>query len=67
MKSKDIRNLAKKMLNNGKLYGDISAALNVTQQYVRHLSKYEIKINKMKRGLKEKITSFNSCGVHKEI
>ena len=67
MKSKDIRNLAKEMRNNGKSYGDISAALHITRQSARHLCKYEIKISKMKRGPKEKITGFNSYRVHREI
>ena len=55
------------MRNNGKSYGDISAALYITRQSARHLCKYEMKISKMKRGLKEKITGFNSYRVHREI
>ena len=54
------------MQNNVKSYVDISVALHVTQQSARHLCKYEVKINNMKKGPKEKISGFNFSGVHTE-
>jgi len=46
MKLNNIKNIAKNMRKDGKLYGDIAVALNITRQSARHLQKsnyYEAK------------------------
>ena len=46
MKSYGIENIAKNMRKDGKSYGDIAVALNVTRQSARHLCNYKINVNK---------------------
>ena len=67
MKSYNVRIVATKMRRDGKSYGEIAAALNVTRQIARHLCNYELSGNKKKRGPKEKIRGFNVYRIHRKI
>jgi len=67
MRSKEFRELATVMRNQGKSYGDIARTLNVSKQSARNLCNYQLKINKKKSGPKQIISGFGAYRIGRQI